>query len=179
MRKRFPSRCRLAMLILVPLLLALGGCGPEAPADLQQAASVIHYLMRPDQLSRSAFFVAYPEGTPSQFVSCLFSLLGTAEWPGKGAFMDELQREQLRAIGAPVQPPDVTFVPVRKNPGRGRQLVVGFADERKLVVVEGYLDPKEDPVLRCEWNLPRVEPAPGVAEIYRSNQELSITSQAF
>ena len=37
---------------------------------------------------------------------------------------------------------------------RGQQVVVRGDDERQMMVVEGYLDPQETPVLAKEWRFP-------------------------
>jgi len=159
--------------------MALPACAPEPPAELREAAEVVHHLMKPDNLARSAFSAAFPDPRPSQFVSFIFSDMGVAEWPGAGGLDTDEDRERLRAVGVPVPPADVAFLPLVPDPTAGKQLVVGFDDQRDVVVVEGYLDPDLEPVLRREWKLPRVLPAPGVVEVYRSALEMGFSSQAF
>ena len=144
-------------------VITLSSCSQQEPVALQQAASVIKYMMSTRQLSRSAFAAFYPGAKPSQFVSFLFSDTGTVEWPyGKTeAGLSGIEREQLQATGAPMVPGNVAFIPLQKDPGQGQQLVVKYDDGRGVVIVEGYLDPANPPVLRREWPLPvNITPAP-------------------
>ena len=166
----------------VPLLalwvLVLAACGESVP-ELAQAADVIHYMMKPQHLSRSAFYVAFPDGVPSQYVSYIFSEMGAAEWPYSETWADVMEREQMKAIGAPMVPEDVAFVPLSPDPGAGKQLVVKFDDSRGVVIVEVYVDPAQDPVLAREWKLPKVEPEPFMEDFYRSYVEMGMSDQAF
>lgn len=166
------------MPLLAFLVLTLTACGVSEP-DLAQAADVIHYMMKPLHLSRSVFYVAFPDGRPSQFVSFIFSDMGAAEWPLSEAWADEMEREQMKAIGAPLVPEGVAFVPLSPDPDAGRQLVVKFDDSRGMVIVEGYVDPTQDPVLTREWKLSKVEPEPFMEAIYQSSVDLGMSDQAF
>jgi hypothetical protein len=58
-------------------------------------------------------------------------------------------------------------------------MVIGFDDERGVVIAYANIEPAEDPVFTREWKLPRVEPAVGVVEIYRSNLDLGMSPQTF
>lgn len=162
--------------LLFTLLFPLCSCGEGAPPELEEAARVVHYMVAPRNLSRSMFSAAFPDQKPSQFVSYLFSSMGRAEWPTPAT---DFEREQLKSIGAPATPQDVAFVSRTLDPKKGKQLVVKFDDRRSVVIVEGYVDPDEPPVLTREWALKRVSPAPGVMEIYRSNAELGMSDHSF
>lgn len=168
-------------LLLAPLLalaLSLSGCGggDSAPADLRQAAATIKAMSAPRNLSRSAFSAAFPDGTPSQYVSFLFSTMGSAEMP---VAMDEQEAAAMRAVGMPPIPATVALVARERDPRAGNQLVLGFDDGRGVVIARGYLAEGGEPVLEREWPLPKVAPAPGVEMLYRSNRELGMSAQAF
>ena len=174
------KRIRRAILLLgVWPLLWWCGCGGEVPADLDQAAQVIHHMMQPNFLTHSSFAAACPDPKPSQFVSYIFSEMSTTEWPASEAYADDLEREQMKASGTPMQPLGVAFVPRAVNPQRGRQLVVKFDDFRGMVIVEGYEDPTREPVLVRTWVLPHVEPAPGVRAMFQSSLRAGMSYQAF
>jgi hypothetical protein len=85
----------------------------------------------------------------------------------------------MKAIGAPLVPEGVAFVPLSPDPDSGRQLVVKFDDSCGVVIVEGYVDPAQAPALTREWKLPKVEPEPFIEAIYQSNLELGMSDQAF
>ena len=159
-------------------LLLIAGCAgdADAPADLKQAAVAMKAMSAPRNLSRSVFSVAFPNGTPSQYVAYLFSDMGAAEWP---VAMDEMEAEGMRAARIPILPKTVRVVARRPDPAVGRQLVVSADDARGVVVVRGYERHDGEPLLEREWALPRVKPAPGVAEIHRSSAELGMSDQAF
>jgi len=57
----------------------------------------------------------------------------------------------IRKTGIPFLPSNVSLVFDEPDENRGQQLVVRGDDERKLLVVEGYLDPQDSPVLVKEW----------------------------
>jgi len=171
-RRSLPA---LLLLVLLPLLLV---CGGSEPADLVQAAQVIEYMLRPNVLANSAFTVAFPDPSPSQFVSYVFSEMGRTEWEIDTPRTAE-DMEQYENLATPLPPPGVAFVARRVDPERGRQLVVSFDDDHGLVVVEGFEDPARSPVLRRQWVLPDVSPAPGVRAIYQASQQAGMSCQAF
>ena len=160
------------------LAAACGGAAPPPP-DLAQAAGAIAHMLKPSQLSRSAFTAGFPEGKPSEYVSYLFSDMGAAEWPASEEWADELEREQMKAIRAPLLPAGVAIVPRERDAAKGRQLVVGFDDERGVVIFEGFAAGEETPVLHREVPLPSVAPAPGVVDMYLSATEMGMSSQSF
>jgi hypothetical protein len=169
------------------LLLQLGfsGCqsaGPSAPPDLKAGSAVIQYMSRTRTLSRSTFSAVFPNGTPRQFVSWLFSDMGAAEWPWteEEAASDPMTKEQAAAIRAPLVPKDVDFVHTAPDPSRGKQIVVKWNDAKRVVIVEGYVDPAQPPVLVEEWEFPKVQSADPIAKgAAQSMQEMGGSSQAF
>jgi hypothetical protein len=163
------------------LALLLAACSQSTaskldltPPELKQAARVVEYLLEPRHLSRSAFSVAFPECRPSQFVSFMFSTMGTAEWPDSEAMaeQDPMLREQAEAIRAPLRPKGVAIIAREPNPASGQQIVVKADDARGVVIVEGYTDPKLQPILTREYKVPRVTAGPGVRAIFESNRDL-------
>lgn len=136
-------------------------------------------MLEPINLSRSMYAAAFPDGKPSQFVSYMFSDMGVAEWPPSDEFADEIEREQMAARGLTMLPADVIFIPRIPDPKYINQLVVSFDDERGLVIVEGYMDSTEEPVLTRELKLPQVKPAVGIQEIYQTNLEEGLSTQSF
>jgi hypothetical protein len=148
------------------LAFALVGCGSGlsgASPELEQAVRAVRHMTAPNQLSRSAFFAAYENGTPSQYVSFLFSDIGAAEWP-VATSADEA--EAMRAARIPVFPDNVLLTRDSPSSQAKPQLVIRGDDRRGMIVVEGYKTPGKPPVLREEWALAKVSPAPGVREIF-------------
>ncbi len=150
-------------------LLACGG----APRELVDASEAMGSMTHPRILRNSAFYVAYPDGGPSEFVSFVFSDLGAAEWP-LGEYADPLELEQQRALGMPVLPADVAVVHGSTTPDAGLQVVLRGDEDCGCVVVEGYTDPEGSPVLRREWPLERVAPSEFARHAARSAIEMGI-----
>ena len=148
------------------------------PTEFEKAANAVHWMILPHNLSRSAFTVAFPEGLPSEFVNYMFSDMGVAEWP---PYEDsgEFSPEELKFIRIPLIPKDIELVPLYPDPEVEKQLVIKFDDNRGMLIVEGYNDPEQEPVLVREWNLPRVEPAVGIEQIYETNYDLGMSDRAF
>ena len=65
------------------LLSLVAGCSnPSAPpADLSAAVAVVGYLVGPRYIGISMYSATAETGTPSEFVSYLFSTMGAAERP--------------------------------------------------------------------------------------------------
>ena len=165
------------------VILLIGGLlscsGSSVPPELEQAAALVDHFTTPSVLSRSTFPVVLPNGTPKQFVSWLFSGMGTAEWP---LTKEEAMREfgQPGFPGMPTLPDDVEFFHSRPDTGRGKQIVVKWDDVRGIVIVEGYLDPKREPVLLNEYVLPKVTSTNEMARLTaQSNIEMGVSFQAF
>jgi hypothetical protein len=165
--------------VLAVIVFSLTGCDSSEPPELKQAASVIRYLTAPVNLSRSAFWVAYPDGKPSEFVSYMFSTMGLAEWPPRNDEFDEFELEAIRSMGTPLVPSGVSFFPRHRQSGMGTQVVIGYDDARGVVIVEGYGPTGTEPVLRREFTLPKVSPAPGVDQVFESNARMGMDIQSF
>jgi len=143
----------LGIMVVLPLLYM--DYGPKEYPELNRAINVVRYMSADRQLKRTAFRLAYPEGTPEQFVKWMFSPMGSAVWPpfeGGGEFSQEEQK-MLKQAGTPFFPSGVSVVAGILDVDRGQQVVVRGDDARQMLVVTGYLDPKSPPVLVKEWPL--------------------------
>lgn len=143
----------LRILVLSFLLL---GCGEKPPKDLEQAAAVVEFALNPFQLSNSMFFAAFPNGTPKQFVSFYFSPAGHAEW-GASEDDDESFKEMTLSIGAPLRPRGVAYYHTLPNTKGGKQIVVRWDNLKGTIIIEGYVDPTQEPLLVREVQLPKID----------------------
>lgn len=162
------------MRVMIAIVVALlAACGSSEDAELKQASSVILWMSAPMNLQRSMFSAAYPDCKPSEFVAFIFSQMGSAEWPPsiEEAENDPTVRDQTDAVRMPLVPQSVAFVAHKIDPAKGKQLVITFDDERRVVIVTAYLDPASEPQFIREFTLERVTPAPGVREMFQSNVE--------
>jgi len=57
----------------------------------------------------------------------------------------------IQKTGMPFLPSGVSLVPDKPDMDKGQQVVVRGDDERQMMIVEGYLDPQDAPVLVKEW----------------------------
>lgn len=159
--------------------IAVSCSGSSAPIELEQAAMLVEYFTAPSVLGNSTFPVVLPDGTPKQFVSWLFSQIGTAEWP---LTREEAMREfgQPGLPGMPMLPDSVAYHHSKPDTAQRKQIVVKWDDARGVVIVEGYLDPKQTPVLVKEYRLPKVTSTNEMARITaQSNIEMGASFQAF
>ncbi|NIP99515.1 MAG: hypothetical protein GWO19_02815 [Nitrospinaceae bacterium] len=139
----------LGFVLALPMLFVDWRGGDEYPR-LEKGVRVVRYMSAARQLKRSSFLAVYPEGKPSEFVSWMFSDLGAAEWPPSEMEMEELRGEGARAIGLPVIPREVgIFSRLRKD--HSRQIIVQADDARGLILVQGYLSPRDPPVFTRKW----------------------------
>jgi hypothetical protein len=141
----------MGFLLVLPLFYL--DFSPKDNIELRKGISVVRYMSAPRQLKRSAFGSTFPEGSPAQFVEWMFSPMGSAIWPpveGGGEFSLE-EEKMIRKTGIPFLPSGVSLVSDGPDMDRGQQVVVRGDDERWMLVVEGYLDPQDDPVLIKEW----------------------------
>lgn len=169
---------RAQMFIVASVLISCSG-ESLAPPELDQAARSVEWSLKPMTLSQSTFPVVLPNGTPKQFVSWYFSTLGSAERPGYDTG-DEMEREMASAIGAPLVPMDVAIVHTRPDTSRQKQIVMKWNDAQGLVILEGYLDPKQPPVMVRNIELPRVQASNEMARITaQSHLEMGGNYQAF
>ncbi|GJL80268.1 MAG: hypothetical protein NPINA01_32570 [Nitrospinaceae bacterium] len=149
---------RMAGSLWMVFLLLFGGCATEHP-ELEQAIKVVRHVSSEKQLKSSSFLILSGEKTPSNFLTWMFSAMGTAEWyvadgPSIEFSPDEL--EHIKRI-TPLVPENVAIVADHPDPEKGKQVVVISDDNKNIIVVEGYLDPKEPHVLRKEWHFPELK----------------------
>lgn len=173
------KKIKMVGIVFISIVLLLGeiGCSEtKSDPELEKAAEVIRYLLIPKNLKRSAFSAAFDNPTPKDFVSYIFSPMGSAEWPTP---MDEYEREQMQAIGAPITPANVGFNALTVSGQYNRQIVVKYDNERNKVIAEGYTDPSSDAIFVKEWELVRVKPAVGVKEMFESNKGMGLSYQSF
>ncbi len=138
-------------MLILPLLYL--DYGPKDFPKLNQAVNVVRYMSSDRQLERTTFRRSYPEGTPEEFVQWMFSSMGLAIWPpieGGGEFSRE-EEKMMRKAGQPFFPSGVSIVANYPDADKGRQVVVTGDDVRRVLIVEGYLDPKTSPALVKEW----------------------------
>lgn len=135
------------------LLLALvAGCSNSSapPADLSAAVAVVGYLAGPRYIGISMYSATAETGTPSEFVSYLFSTMGAAERPE--SYRPGEKGEGQRG-GPPGWPEGVGFYPLKPNPRGGKQVVIFPDDARGMIIAEGYADPAGKPLLRREFEM--------------------------
>lgn len=169
-------------------LLTIALSGPtlrREPRDLAQGADCVSWMMSRSILRRSAFTAAYPHGKPSQYVAYLFSDMGVNDWPYRETEAPEgsMEWEQARAIGMPLLPDGVRFVPRELDRDLGRQIVMRYDDSRNVVILEGYEDPSEGPAMEREFELrlPAIRPEEKrFADLVRQeNEDLGASSASF
>ena len=169
--------------LMAGALLMFGfGCGTPEPPELKQGAAVVGFYLAPINYSRLSFLVVFPNGTPKQYVSWFFSQMGKAEWPPSesDAEVDPTVREESSLIGIPLLPKGVRFVHTMPDPIAGKQIVVKWNDDKGTIIIEGYLDPAQLPVLIRERELPRnIQPDEIAKAVAQSHLDLGVSSQAF
>ena len=143
---------RLVTATLFALAVACSGSS-EPPPDLVAAAAVVGYLASPRYIEISMYSATVETGTPSEFVSYLFSDMGASERP-EPARPEESGGDGKRG-GPPSWPAGIGYYPHKPDFRGGRQVVVVLDDARRIIVAEGYVDPAGKPVLRREFAMAR------------------------
>lgn len=124
-------------------ILAVAACGSGGPKDLRDAAAAVGDQVRPMNLRRSMFVVVYPECRASEYVAYYFSDFGAAEMPGPDT--DE--------YGVRRVPDGVSVRASEPDPDAGRQIVLSHDNSTNELVVEGYADPAQAPVLERRFKI--------------------------
>ncbi|MFC1541838.1 hypothetical protein ACFL50_05240 [Candidatus Latescibacterota bacterium] len=150
---------------------------PEA-STLEKAANAVHWMIAPVNLSRSSFTVAFPNGKPSDYVNYMFSDMGVAEWPPHED-SGEFTLPEMKAMRIPFFPAGVEISQLEPDPEYGMQIVIKDDDNRGVVIVEGYSDPSQPPVMTEEFVLKKVPPGPGVIQIYEMNYDNGMSDRSF
>ncbi len=182
------KKCVLTVLLLAGLSLMTWSCtesgigAPEESRDLVQAVRAVEDMTRPQNLRRSMFSAAYgDEGKPSDFVSYVFSDMGSAEWPpteGSSEF-DEVQREPSGGSGQTAIPAGVAILPLKTNPRKGPQVVVNYDDEAVEVVLTAYSNPLKGPVLERRVPFVAVEADTVAKQFFESNLQMGMSYRSF
>jgi hypothetical protein len=143
---------------LVPSLLFFVDLDESKNPQLKQGVQVVRYLSAERQLKRSSF-MALKERKPSKFVDWLFSPLGTVEWPPWEDSHLEFDPEELKTMkkmGIPLIPKNLALVPLAIDLEKGRQIVVSTDDQKRILIIEGFINPKDPPVLKEEILFPEI-----------------------
>lgn len=151
-------------------VLLLAACGGGGPKDLSDAAEAVRDQVRPMNLRRSMFVVVYPECRASDYVSYYFSDFGAAEMPGPDT--DE--------YGVRRVPDGVAVRASEPDPGAGRQIVLSHDDSANELVVEGYTDPAQAPVLERRFKIVKPDLTPDERRMLeafaRGNAEMGMSA---
>jgi|GEM_PF-2552041 hypothetical protein len=147
-------------------------------SSLESAAKAVRWMIAPANLSRSGFTVAFPDAKPSEYVNYMFSEMGVAEWP---PFEDsgEFTLQELKSMRIPFIPVGVEISQLTPDPELGPQIVIKHDDARSMVIVEGYSDPSQPPVMTKEFVLKKVPPGPGVIQIYEMNYDSGMSDTSY
>ena len=133
--------------------------GPKDNIELRKGIAVVRYMSAERQLKRSSFLVAYPNGTPDQFLSWMFSSMGVAEWPPyeEGVEFSSEEEKMIRKTGMPFIPAGLFLVPEEPDLEKGRQVVIHADIENHRLIAEGYEDPSNLPAITETWEFPQIK----------------------
>jgi hypothetical protein len=162
---------------------SLASCGsPDIPEQLERALQSAEQMTSRGWLEGSAFFALYPDGTPKQYVSFVFSDIGAAERPpveGSGEASPD-EEHSMRSLGHPVWPAGVSMTHSKPDPALGMQVVWKWDDSRHMIILEGYADPQQPPVVVRETPFPSGIQPSAIARITAgASQEQGGRSQGF
>lgn len=157
-------------LTLVGALLLVGCEEPPNP-DIKQASSAMAQMATPKMLSRSCFYLIYPNGKPSEFVRYLFSDLGAAEWP---IAFDEMEEEQMKSVRITPLPRTVRVSALKREYPEEKELVLIPDDENSQIIAQGYVANETAPNWESKWDLAIASPDEATQQLCRSNIELGI-----
>jgi hypothetical protein len=141
----------LGFIVMLPLFYM--DYGSKEYPELNRGINIVRHISSDRQLKRSAFPHIYPEGGPEKFVEWIFSPMGSSIWPAtEGGVEFSLEEEKMmRKAGIPFLPSGISLVANNPDEDKERQVVISGDNELQMLIVEAYLDPKDDPVLVKEW----------------------------
>ena len=144
----------IGFLLVLPLFYL--DFSPKENIELRKGIAVVRYMSAPRQLQRSSFLLSYPDGTSEQFLSWMFSPLGAAEWPPYEGGLEFSAEEEamIRKTGIPFIPANLVLIPQEPDLEKGKQVVIRA--ERGLLIVEGYENPEEPPVVVKQWPFQKI-----------------------
>ncbi len=145
----------IAVGFLFPMLFFFVNWEDSENPQLKKGVRVVRYLSSERQLKRSSFMVL-KDKSPSRFVDWMFSPMGTAEWPPLEDSLEFGPEElkMMKKIGIPTIPKNVALVASTPDLERGKQIVVKANDQKQMIIVEGFVNPKSPPVFRDEISFP-------------------------
>ncbi len=169
--------------VLFTILLLLAGCSTDPNVqDLEKAAKSVEQMVSRFNAPRLSFFVVCPNGTARQFVSWYFSSLGSADWAPtdrEGEF-DSDELDALRQSGMALRPAGVYYRHSKPDTAVQKQVVLKWDDAEGIVIIEGYVDPNQEPVVTRSFKIPKgIVPDEAARLITQSNLELGMTYQSF
>ncbi len=140
-------------LLLAVSLMGLTSCQAADP-DLAQASEAMAAMATRKHLSRSCFYVVYPQGQASEYVNYLFSSLGAGEWP------TALDPEEAAAIRVTLLPDNVRVSPLQRQHLEKKELVLSADDQQGIIQAKGYLPDQTNPSFESQWSLGSATPSP-------------------
>jgi len=143
---------------LLPMLLFFVDLDEPGNPQFKKGFQVVRYLSAERQLKRS-LFMALKDRKPSKFVDWMFSPMGSAEWPPWEDSHLEFDSEELKTIkkmGIPLIPKNVALVPLTVDPEKERQIVVSADDQKRIIILEGFISPNGLPILKEEIPFPKI-----------------------
>ena len=168
------------MALLPGLAIFFIACSENEPPDLHQAVAVINWQLAEFNISRSMYAAVLPDGTPRQWVSYYFSDMGAAERTPEEEHAQEDEREMARALRMPLWPKGVAATHSKPNHSFGKQIVLKWDDARRLVIVEAYVDPTQEPAFVREIPMPKISRVDELARLSaQSNLEMGGSFQSF
>ena len=162
----------LTVCLLIGSILGLQSCQAPPDEDLTAANAAMAKMASASTLRRSCFTIVYPEGQASDFLSYLFSDLGTAEWP---IAFDEMEAQQMKSIGQVPLPPNVVVSPNSRSTPDSKEIVLIADDDNREIRVEGYLADSEDVALEANWPLGTAQAGEDARMLCESNLQIGIS----
>ena len=95
------------------LVLSVTSCQSPSDPDLRKANDALERMATHSTLAKSCFSVVYPNGKASDFINYLFSDFG--ELRNGQSLFDEMEAEQMRAIGQTPLPRNVVDFTFEEN----------------------------------------------------------------
>lgn len=153
------------------LIILISACSSSSKLDpdLNQANKALKGLASPSSLTKSCFYLVYPNGNATDFAKYLFSPLASAELP---IAFDEEEAAQMNSVGMTTLPPNVKISINLRSHVKEKELVL--IPRNNILTVNGYLPDESQPVLETEWQLSKVEINESTKLICESNLDLGI-----
>lgn len=131
------------VLVGLPLFTCYQCFWETQDTKLQRGHNAFAEMTQETKLEDAGFYDAYPEGTPSEFVEFVDTI--DARGP------DATGAEQWQIAFDALSPEDLVYSPRKPDPDQSRQLVYIPDDDSHRMILEGYLDPDDEPL--HEWTV--------------------------